>query len=389
MLSRDCIDWVREHLHENPSELLLKYAGKELPFPLKEGVLQVECRRRCASKIPSFLRQDSFRFADLLCSEQASHEAVARYHAQLAAPGARLLDMTAGLGIDAMTQALAGAVVTAVELDPARAEALRENAAVTGAEMQVVCGDSVEYLKNCPENFDLIFIDPARRDSGGRRTYSLADCTPDVLTLMPLLLSKCKRLLIKASPLLDLKQVCRDVPQCTSLRVTSAGGECKELLIEAEAGGSLREIVAVDIDRHGTVHEFFSSPAEHTAPRYSSAPGRYLYEPSPSLMKTAPWGELCARFKGLTKLDVSSHLFVSEELLPGFPGRTLRIESIPDKAALKALKGKKINVVSRNHPLTPEQLRKKYGLLSSAQADLFLYATRIAGRPNLLIARMV
>ncbi len=393
MLSKECIEYVQAHLHEQPSALLLRDGGRQWPFSLKEAVVQVECRRKCRSKLARFLEEKSFRFADLVCAEQASHEHVARYHAALAGGGISVIDMTAGLGIDSMSMAMAGASVTAIELDAGRASALCDNALTMGASsLKVVCGDSVEWLGSSAErSADVIFIDPARRDSAGKRAYGFSDCVPDLLAIRPLLLARSRRLLVKASPLLDVTQVLREVPETTVVRAVSVAGECKELLLEARAEGGDCMMVAVDIDREGNVKEFaVDSQACVSQPEYVDyhkdiAPGMYLYEPSASVMKLAPWGALSERFAGLRKLGSSTHLYLGDRLHEDFPGRVLIIEATPQRAALKSLKGERINVVTRNYPLPAPQLEKKLGVRPAPSAERFIYGLRAGSTPCLVV----
>ena len=103
-------------------------------------------------------------------------------------------------------------------------------------------------------------------------------------------------------------------------------------------------------------------------------------------MKLGAWGEICRRWSSLTKAGGNSHLFFSAQRIEGFPGRELEIERIVDKKILKSLKGKKINVVARNYPLTPEQIRKK--AVVSDGGDSFLIGTRWgrAEKPILILA---
>ena len=62
--------------------------------------------------------------------------------------------------------------------------------------VEVVCEEAEEYLDHC-EKADVIYLDPARRDSHGGRTFAISDCTPDVIALLPLLLTKARLVMIK------------------------------------------------------------------------------------------------------------------------------------------------------------------------------------------------
>lgn len=392
MLSEESLEFIYGNIQADPADLLLRYAGHAMDFDLHEAVVQIECRRRCAGKIPGFLACRSFRFADTLSSEQATHEQVARYHASLVPAGSHVMDMTAGLGIDALTMADYDARVTAVELDARRADALRDNAASLGISLEVLNADSVAYLRSMSGGVDVIFIDPARRDSAGKRTYGLADCTPDVLALMPDLLQRCHRLIIKASPMLDVSCVLAQVSGCSRLHIVSVGGECKELLIEVEHGDAAPVISCVDIDRAGERRVFTVMAGERAGrARLAGEPpraGMYLYEPSATLMKLGAWGCLCERFEGMGKLDAGTHLFVSRELYPDFPGRILVIEAIPDRRAQKSLRGETFNVCTRNYPLSAPALAARLRVKEGSDTR-FLYGCRSLGTPLLLVCRRV
>lgn len=356
---------------------------------LRAVAVQLDARRACASKLPSFLSQKRFLFADSLCAEQATHEDVAAFHASLLPAGARVLDMTAGLGIDAMTMAGSGMEVTAVELNERRAAVLKHNAAEMQATMEVVCADSVEWLRQTSREWDAIFIDPARRDNAGRRTYALADCTPDVSAILPLLLDHAGQVIVKASPMLDVSSTLHDLPGATLAAAVSVKGECKELLVRVErAPGELR-LEAIDIDSTGRVERFSLSDSDMRLPVHYIGevpqPGMYLYEPSPSLMKIAPWGAMQAKYQMLEKADANTHIFFSHSPVAGVPGRMLRIDALPDRKALKRLRGEHLNVVVRNYPQGAEALAVRLGI-KGGHSTRFLYGLRVAGRPLLLLA---
>lgn len=105
------------------------------------------------------------------------------------------------------------------------------------------------------------------------------------------------------------------------------------------------------------------------------AVGKYLYEPNAGVMKLNPAKALCDRYNGLKKLARNTSLYISDILYDNFPGRISIIESIPDNEALKSMKGERYNVVSRNYPLTADELRKKYRIKEGK--DKFLYAFRM------------
>lgn len=388
-------DFIDKYRNCSPSELRLRFHGKITEFDADLAITQIECRKKCARKLKSFLAEKHFVFPTSLSSEQASNEAVAAFHASLIKEGGKVADMTAGLGIDAMSIARKASSVTAFETDTPKAEALLHNSEVMGIKnLRVVNADSVEWIKRNPEILDAIFIDPARRDSDNARVYNLRDCTPDVISNYDSIISKCTSLLIKASPLLDITQTLKDIPGNTAIRAVSVCGECKEILVEASAEASdsvPRLFDAVNLnDDGGIISRFSYHSADNTkSPIFATLSdireGRWLYEPNASVMKLAPWGVLTERYPGILKLAHSSHLFISDEPIRDFPGRTLRIIGKVGKKERRALKGSPANVVTRNYPISAVALKKK--LATAEGDDLFVYGSRVGDTPVLILAK--
>lgn len=76
--------------------------------------------------------------------------------------GARCLDLFAGSGALCLEALSRGArEATMVEQSPVALEALKQNVAALGADRaQVVAGDAISFLKQRPQPFDIIFVDP-------------------------------------------------------------------------------------------------------------------------------------------------------------------------------------------------------------------------------------
>ena len=398
-ISQSVFDFVQNHLLDDTNTLRLKYSGKsvhENGFPIDFALLQIEARRKARKKLPGFLDHVDFVFPTLLAAEQASNEAVARFHASLIPAGNTLLDLTAGLGIDDMSFAMTGIDVTACELDAIKCEALSHNAVVMGVNdrINVVCGDSTAFIHHCNSTFDVVFADPARRDSKGSRTHALSDCQPDILGCLSDIMSIAPRLLVKCSPLLDLTLIRNTVNNLFHIHVVCFRGECKEVLIDIRKDSCYSGISVLDIDREHIISRFDidNSPISSTdviryADRKGPADYKYLYEPNAGVMKTGEWCVLSSRYADLRKVDPNTHLFVSDTYFKDFPGRILQIESEPDKKALKALKGNRYNVVARNYPISAPQVAAKFSLLPGS--DYYIYAFRYSGSPAIVKARIM
>jgi hypothetical protein len=121
------------------------------------------------------------------------------------------------------------------------------------------------------------------------------------------------------------------------------------------------------------------------------AVGQFIYEPNASVMKTGAWGYISASFEGIKQLSVNTHLFVSDKLFKNFPGRITQIKSIINSLSKDGarLKGEKLNICTRNYPLTPEQLKKKLHTIDGG--DDFLYGVKITNKqiPILLLTTKI
>ena len=355
-----------------------------------------------------------------------------------------MVDLTGGFGVDFSYLARGFSQATYVERQRHLCDLAEHNMAALGLDQaRIVCDDGVEYLDNM-DPVDLIYIDPARRDEHGARTYAIEDCTPNVLELRDLLLAKSQCTLVKLSPMLDWRKAVADFDGAVrEVHIVATGNECKELLLvlgrpaQADAldgvdgAGSHRRPAAharveqMDggMDAAGTVDSFDGeAKAEHIAAAshdsryaaphvfcvnddqqidYDSAAytqglriggkplpkaKNYLYEPNASIMKAGCFDLVEERF-GVTQIGPSSHLFVSEQQIADFPGRGFAIEAVGSmnkKDVKRLLNGvKQANIAVRNFPLTAPQLRKKLKLADGG--TVYLFGTTMQGGDHVLL----
>lgn len=396
-LNNDLFEFINSNINEDYNKLKLKYHGLDLPFNLDFAILQISARKKNVKKLSSFIADKRFLFPDYISSEQASDQQVSNFHASLVGKEMYVLDMTAGLGIDAMTIAKYGNSVVTCEIDEIKSYILSYNAEILGIDnfKSINCDCLSKSSPLFSDNFDVIFIDPARRDKNNRRTYSFRDCTPDILSALPTMQNKTKRILIKASPLLDITQIKREIPQLSSIHIVCVKGECKEVLVDINPSSDFRGIHIIDLGNKDIISDLYLSDSELSlnddiiATEQNLQTGNYLYEPSAALMKLNCHGVICNRFKGLRHVASNTSLYISSSLFTDFPGRVSKIIDIPDKCTLKSIKGNKYNIVTRNYPLKVDEVRKKYSLKEGM--DNFLYAFRISdkNKPVICITQRV
>ena len=345
---------------------------------------QVEGRERTADKLPTFTAINDWWYPVRLSCEQCSSEATARYKASILRRTirGRLLDLTGGYGVDTYFLSEHFDHTDYVEQNAELCRIATHNFA---AKPITIHHSTAEDFLASVGQYDLIFLDPARRDSHGGKVFRLEDCTPNVVELLPALLTHGKRIMIKLSPMLDITQAVTTLSQVTwDIYVVAIKNEVKEVLLLS--GGSGR-ITAIDLSKKEqaftfTREEEINSEAINVRSTINSEAINYLYEPNAAILKAGAYKLVAQRF-GLQKLDVNTHLYTSETLVENFPGRVWKVKE-PTPTLPKGKEMKQANVLVRNYPLTAEQLKKKLHLRDGGTA--FVIGCRVAGKPTVFLA---
>ena len=375
------LEFIRIHADEDVRQLA--FLGKKNPeVDMAYALDQIAGRQKARVKIPSWASIDGIVYPPHISMEQCSSEQTARYKASIAGNGDKIVDLTAGFGVDMAFMSAGFKQAVHVEMQPQLCSISSENYKCLGLNhVQVVCRDGVGYLHQM-EHADLIFIDPARRDQHGARTYGIADCTPNVLEIIDEMLQKANRVMIKLSPMLDWQKTVADVGNVSQVHIVSVGNECKELLLVVEKADVPLQIFCVNDD--DVFSYTFGDVTSHTWSE--PAVPKYLYEPNASVMKAGCFNLISHRF-GITQPDANSHLFLSDKLVEGFPGRKFVIERVStmNKRELKeALAGiDKANIAVRNFPLSVADLRKRLKLKDGG--DVYIFATTDAKKGHLVM----
>ena len=302
-----------------------------------------------------------------------------------------MVDLTGGFGVDFSYLARGFSQATYVERQRHLCDLAEHNMAALGLDQaRIVCDDGVEYLRQM-DPVDFIYLDPARRDEHGSRTYAIEDCTPNVLELRDLLLAKSQYTLVKLSPMLDWRKAVADFDGTVrEVHIVATGNECKELLLvlgqQVHEEPSAPRVFCVNDNQRID----YDSAAYTQGLRIGGKPlpeaKNYLYEPNASIMKAGCFDLVEERF-GVTQVGPSSHLFVSATPVADFPGRGFAIEAIGgmNKKDIKRLLNgtKQANIAVRNFPLTAPQLRKKLKLADGG--PVYLFGTTMQGCDHVLL----
>ena len=350
-----------------------------------------------------------------------------------------VVDLTGGLGVDSWAFSQVAERVVYFERDAALCAAAQRNFARLGADNIEVRCETVTSETDLPEA-DLIYADPARRNAAGRKVFLLEDCTPDILTLLPLLLEKAPAVLLKLSPMADLTMLTQRLgAPLREIHVVELDGEVKELLclllrdaspaepeiVVARLSGQavatrsgqlppetsfgphrcatlavppltvprvagFQEAVAADVPQ-GTIVRFRKSEEREAEAVYAAGvqPGETLMEPCPALLKAGAFNLPCTRW-GIRKLAPSTHIYLppvtSSKIESPFFKAWPIIDVLPFGAtAFKQVKQRwpRAEVTARNLPLGSESLRKKMGI--SPGGDVHIFACRLSDGGAVLI----
>ena len=394
-------EFIREYRERDIRQLALqanRFPDVDMPYALD----QIQGWQIARRKLPKWAACDGVIFPPHLSMEQCSSEPTAQYKLNLTMEWAErvghafsMTDLTGGFGVDFSFTSCAFAAATYVERNEQLCHIVEHNLPLLGLNnATVVCADAVEYLSTV-EPQTMLFLDPARRDEHGAKTVMLADCTPDVVQLLPQLLEKSRFTMLKLSPMLDWHKAVDDLQGTVrEVHIVSVGGECKELLLVlSTVVESELKVYCADLSTASDTSSLFVYTPGSSAPvansKLKTQNSKFVHEPNASIMKAGCFDELAAAY-GVSPVSRNSHLFLSDEPVEGFPGRSFVVERVTtmNKGELrKALVGiEKANIATRNFPLTVAELRKRLKIKDGG--DVYIFATTTAeGEHLLLISR--
>ncbi len=390
-LSPELKEFIRTHANDDTDKLLLsphRYPGIDIPF----AVDQILSRRQVREKLPDWYANGEIIYPSRLSTEQCSSELTGRYKQSLL-KGTSCCDLTGGLGVDSSFFAEKAERMTYIERFPAYCEAARHNFRALGINhIEIISADMREIADKLQA--DTFYIDPARRADCNKRVFALTDCEPDIIQLKPILLEHAQRLIIKISPMADLEETLRLLPETREIHVVAVRNECKELLFILEGDTSCTDFQAVNIQavnlneqRNDRQQLNFTLAEEKEAPlQIASNVGSYLYEPHAAILKSGAFKTTALRHS-VEKLHRHSHLYTSDTLHPEFPGRQFIVEEVmPFSGKLLKQIVKQIphaNITTRNFPLTVAEIRKRSHIKEGG--DIYLFATTLADEQKVII----
>lgn len=379
---------VQNYLQKNQNEDFRKVSLQKSPFENvspSELAQQIKGLQIAKSKFPFLYKAEGIYFPPSINLEQASSWATSQYKSEIV-KGKSIIDLTAGMGIDAFGFAQKFDEVTVLERNPELVEISQHNYKTLNLNnLQYINSEFEKYFIENPElKWDVIYLDPSRRIESQRKVI-LEDLEPNILDWMDEFLSRSETVLIKLSPLLDLKSTIDKIPQVQEIHIVAVKNEVKELLLICNKELNFNpKIKAINLESNQPDFEFHWNSEFETISIFS-APKKFIYEPNASILKSGAFKLTGEKFY-LKKLHVNSHLYTSDELIENFPGKTFEIlEEL--KNPKKEIQKKQFHLLVKNYPLKTEDVRKKYQIKEGNEQTL-IFTQSISGKHILLGQRV-
>lgn len=365
---------VQQYIHANLNSDLHALLLKKSPFEgvsIQEIAQQIKGHKVAQKKFP-FLLKEGIVFPPGLNLEQASSEATALWKAQ-ELQGKTFADLTSGFGIDAYFLSEKFEEIVLVEQNPGLLEIVQHNWEILGRKASFINRNLQDFISENQSRFDVVYLDPARRDDALQKKFLLEDLSPNLLEIWNDLSAVSHQIMVKLSPLIDINYLISVLPGISEIDIIAVRNDVKELILKAgtEADSHGLRIRCVNLETHEPEFTFSYNDEKTVSASYSSVQN-FLYIPNNAVLKAGAFQTLAATFN-LQKLHPNTHFYTSDEKLTSFPGRILEVETIE---ARQIRSGEKFNIISKNHPLTPDQIRKKYKISDGGNRYLIFTQTQ-------------
>ena len=363
--------FINENIDLDISELILKSISFKGVSTL-ELAQQIESKRKCKSKLPTWFSADNIYYPLKIHIEQTSSEIAADYKSQFLS-GDSILDITGGLGVDCYFFSNTFNQVIHCEINEELSKIAAHNfKCLNRSGIKTISENGLLFLGSSHQKFEWIYADPSRRHDTKGKVFFFRDCLPNIPEHLDAIFENTKYFAIKSSPLLDLSAGIEELKFVKTIHIISIFNEVKELLwvLQKNYRDDIK-IRTINITKRNTEHFDFKINEEHESKAKFSKPLSYLYEPNAAVLKAGAF-KLISEKLGVFKLHQHSHLYTSDYLL-NFPGRQFRIDTIMDynKKKFKKTGIAKANVTTRNFSESVQQIRKKLNIQEGGSTYLF------------------
>jgi hypothetical protein len=387
VLNEDVQQYITDNLKSEITKLILKGS----PFAnisSQELANQILAKQKSTKKLPTWFSSDNIYYPAKISIEQTSSEKTANYKSKIIS-GDAIIDLTGGFGVDCYYFSKQFKKVIHCEINEELSHIVKHNYKQLNIQnIDTFCGNGFDYLKETDQVFDCIYIDPSRRDDVKGKVFMLKDCQPYIPPKIDFFFTKTNQILIKVSPILDLKNTIRELQNVKEIHIVALNNEVKEVLFLLEKNYT-NPIRIKTINILKTENQIFEFDFDEDINSSYSEPLSYLYEPNVAILKSGGFHQISEKLS-VAKLHQHSHLYTSKTLL-NFPGRVFKVEEVIsyDKKKLKKLlPDLKANITTRNFPKTVAQIRKETKIKDGGNTYIF-FTTDVNNKASLIICKKV
>lgn len=373
-----------ETARRNPAEFVLHHSRRYSPELLRLIAGHLDYLRTIEKKIPLWYENRQTLPYIGINLEQSSSELTARYKADHIS-GENGLDLTGGLGVDSYFLSLKFSHFIHNEPDPGLSEVVCHNFSVLNVTNVAFTCFKAEDYRWPATRYDWVYLDPSRRNQVNQKLVLPEDCLPDLPALRTRILEYTEAIMVKYSPMLDIRLALTRLQTVNEIWVLAEKNEVKELVfILRKQAPSRPEIRCVNLGTPQPEFIFTHQEEKNAIPQYGQ-PLSYLYEPNSALLKAGAFNCTATRF-GLLKIAPNSHLYTHDKVVSHYPGRIMKIKGVTsfDKRRLNDMVSERqANIICRNFPYKPDEVKKK--LQWKDGGDTYLYLTEDINRKKLAI----
>ena len=375
LLHEDVQQFIYDHLQNDIYNLSLqgvpfeKVSAGEIADQIR-GILTVQ------QKAPGFFKK-GLLFPSKTSLEQMSSDVTAKYKASILPKMKSLIDCTGGFGIDTFYLSEKARTTHYCEQNKELVRIAEHNFQLHNKKIHVHEGNGLEILQKIGK-IDLVYLDPSRRTAGKKKIISLEQSSPNILQHWQMILSHAREVLLKLSPMLDISYLLEQLTCIFEIHIISVKNDVKEIIVRASQ--ARQEDVKITIADFDGQHWFQHAVNEQDSAlvNIQEIPEQaFIYEPLSVVFKAEYQDDLAAKYN-LNKIARHSHLYLSTEKISEHFFKSYqysRVLSFHVKKLKRLLPEPHVNVITRNFPLSPQQVVKKLGKKEGGQTFLLCTQT--------------
>lgn len=364
-------NFIIENRENDLNSILFKKDGPE-SWPWPDIASQIEAYQKTKNKWPELRQINGILFPPRISVEQSSSELTANFKSGLL-KGKKAVDLTGGFGLDSIYLCRSFENLHYVEKSKELCNIMHHNSELLGISSQIhIHNMSAEaFIANNNLDFDLAYIDPARRSEIGKKVFRFEDCSPNVLQIKKELQKYSANILIKASPMIDITLGINQLERINKIFVLADSRECKEVLFLLNDNvKSQIQIESHQLDS-GKTFSFNYQSEKGLNVEYCDAK-KYLYIPGPSIIKGGGIKSLAKEFF-LEGINPNTLILSSDNIYSNFPGKIFQVENTYPFSKAEIDKTKSYTIILKNSSIDKRALMSKLKIKEGNDRTLLCY----------------